>query len=188
MLETTSARRQAKLKIIIYVAVLLGIVAIDIATKEIVRRSFATGEINVVCLSQVSDRSAPCVYAVDVRFVQNFAGPWGWLGDRDLDADTVKATMTFFGFLTVVMLSSMALRTPSAQIGRHAAIALVLAGSIGNILDRMRLGYVVDFIAASWASSAGRSAFPAFNVADVSITVGVVILLVSVIRRPRALR
>jgi signal peptidase II len=52
-------------------------------------------------------------------------------------------------------------------------LALVLGGALGNLIDRVRLGYVVDFIHAHWEGAY----FPAFNVADSAITVGAVFLL-----------
>ena len=54
-----------------------------------------------------------------------------------------------------------------------AALALVFAGAVGNLVDRVRLGSVVDFILAHWHDHY----FPAFNVADSAITVGAVLLL-----------
>jgi signal peptidase II len=54
-----------------------------------------------------------------------------------------------------------------------AGLALVLGGAIGNVIDRIRLGYVVDFIHFHW----DRAYFPAFNVADSAITVGAACLL-----------
>src|SRR5271163_3655711 len=56
--------------------------------------------------------------------------------------------------------------------GAHTALAvglaLVLGGALGNVIDRIRLGYVIDFIHFHW----DRAYFPAFNVADSAITVG----------------
>jgi signal peptidase II len=52
-------------------------------------------------------------------------------------------------------------------------LALVLGGAIGNVIDRIRLGYVIDFIHFHW----DRAYFPAFNVADSAITVGAACLL-----------
>ncbi|HEX7417413.1 MAG TPA: signal peptidase II [Steroidobacteraceae bacterium] len=54
-----------------------------------------------------------------------------------------------------------------------AGLALVLAGALGNVIDRMRLGYVIDFIHAHW----NDAYFPAFNVSDSSITIGAALLL-----------
>ena len=62
-----------------------------------------------------------------------------------------------------------------AKRGDQAALGLVLGGAMGNILDRMRLGYVVDFCdlhIGVWRP------FLVFNVADAAITMGVLILLV----------
>lgn len=53
------------------------------------------------------------------------------------------------------------------------ALGLVLGGALGNIVDRVRFGYVVDFIDAYW----GSAHFYVFNVADAAITIGVIVLL-----------
>ncbi len=52
-------------------------------------------------------------------------------------------------------------------------LALILAGAIGNVIDRLRIGHVVDFVLAHWH----EAYFPAFNVADSAITVGAALLL-----------
>jgi signal peptidase II len=54
-----------------------------------------------------------------------------------------------------------------------SGLALVLGGALGNVIDRIRLGHVIDFIHFHW----DRAYFPAFNVADSAITVGAVCLL-----------
>ncbi|HLN49925.1 MAG TPA: signal peptidase II [Steroidobacteraceae bacterium] len=65
-------------------------------------------------------------------------------------------------------------RLPGKGHGLLAAgLALVLGGAIGNVIDRIRLGAVVDFIHFHW----DRAYFPAFNVADSAITVGAACLL-----------
>jgi signal peptidase II len=53
------------------------------------------------------------------------------------------------------------------------ALSLILAGALGNLVDRLRLGHVVDFIEAHWKDAT----FPAFNVADSAITVGAALML-----------
>ena len=53
------------------------------------------------------------------------------------------------------------------------SLALILAGALGNLLDRLLSGQVVDFILAHW----NDSQFPAFNVADSAITVGAALML-----------
>jgi signal peptidase II len=61
----------------------------------------------------------------------------------------------------------------TARMLTAAGLALVLGGALGNVIDRIRLGSVVDFIHFHW----DRAYFPAFNVADSAITVGAALLL-----------
>ena len=60
------------------------------------------------------------------------------------------------------------------------ALALIIGGAIGNLIDRVSLGHVIDFIQVylPWIPLAMFNPWPAFNVADSAITVGVVVLLV----------
>ena len=61
------------------------------------------------------------------------------------------------------------------------ALAFILAGALGNMIDRLRLGHVIDFIVAHWH----RAEFPAFNVADSAITVGAALLLLDALLESR---
>ena len=64
------------------------------------------------------------------------------------------------------------------------ALASILGGAVGNVIDRMVHGYVVDFLDFYW----GRSHFPAFNVADAAITVGAACLILDELLRVRNAR
>jgi len=66
--------------------------------------------------------------------------------------------------------------------GDILALALVLGGALGNILDRVRLGYVVDYADLHFGE---WRPFLVFNVADAAITIGVVILLVRALFAPK---
>ena len=82
----------------------------------------------------------------------------------------------FIGLAVGVSIAIIAwlVRLPRGAHGLLAAgLALVLGGAIGNVIDRIRLGHVVDFIHFHW----DRAYFPAFNVADSAITVGAACLL-----------
>lgn len=63
-------------------------------------------------------------------------------------------------------------------------LACIVGGALGNMIDRLRLGEVVDFVYAHW----GRHYFPAFNVADSAITIGAALLLLDAWREARAAR
>ncbi|WP_313516472.1 signal peptidase II [Pseudomonas sp.] len=63
------------------------------------------------------------------------------------------------------------------------ALALVLGGALGNLLDRMLLGHVVDFILVHWQN---RWYFPAFNLADSAITVGAIMLALDMFKTKKS--
>lgn len=65
-------------------------------------------------------------------------------------------------------------RLPAATRFLACALVLVLGGALGNLYDRMTLGYVIDFIHVHY----GNWHFPAFNVADCGISVGAAMLLI----------
>jgi signal peptidase II len=81
-----------------------------------------------------------------------------------------------FSALAVAVSAALVVWLASLERRAHllaAALALILGGALGNLIDRLRLGYVVDFLQVHWHAHY----FPAFNVADSAITVGAAILL-----------
>jgi signal peptidase II len=75
-------------------------------------------------------------------------------------------------------------RIPRSKGLLAAGLALVLGGAIGNVIDRIRLGHVIDFIHFHW----DRAYFPAFNIADSAITVGAAFLLLDALFEPKRTR
>lgn len=73
------------------------------------------------------------------------------------------------------------LRRHGQQTLFATALTLIMGGAIGNVVDRLLHGYVVDFIQLHWAGWY----YPSFNVADSAITVGAVLLIWDEIRRVR---
>jgi signal peptidase II len=61
------------------------------------------------------------------------------------------------------------------------ALSLILAGALGNLIDRVFLGHVIDFIQVHW----GEAYFPSFNVADSAISVGAALLLLDALLESR---
>lgn len=58
------------------------------------------------------------------------------------------------------------------------ALSMIVGGATGNLIDRLRLGFVIDFVDFHWKL---KYHFPAFNLADAAITIGVMILLLSIL-------
>lgn len=83
------------------------------------------------------------------------------------------------------------------EVWQAAGLALILGGAIGNVIDRIRLGHVVDFIDVYYRAeqclplfvpvrrAATECHWPAFNLADSAITLGVILLIVDAIRQAR---
>ena len=91
---------------------------------------------------------------------------------------------TVVPFAAIVLILYFQGRTAPADRLAHGGLALILGGAAGNFLDRLRLGYVVDFLDVY----VGTHHWPAFNVADSAICVGVGLLVLDLLRphrRPR---
>jgi signal peptidase II len=75
--------------------------------------------------------------------------------------------------IALIVLARVALRVlPTGGVIGVVAIGLIFGGAVGNLIDRARFGAVVDFVDVYWRSWH----WPAFNVADSAISVGVVLL------------
>lgn len=105
----------------------------------------------------------------NITHVHNPGGAFGLLADQ---SPLIRKIL----FLAVSALASLVvlyfyLKTPSGYRWLSAAFALIFGGAIGNLIDRLRFGIVVDFLSLY----IGPYHWPAFNVADSAITVGVAI-------------
>ncbi|MBM4192117.1 MAG: lipoprotein signal peptidase [Gammaproteobacteria bacterium] len=115
--------------------------------------------------------SEPVFFWLDITRLHNRGAAFSFL------ADGGGWQRHFFSILAVIVSAVLVLwlRTLHARGERvlAVALALVLSGAIGNVIDRFEHGFVIDFIHVHW----GPVYFPAFNIADAAITVGAVFLL-----------
>ena len=88
---------------------------------------------------------------------------------------------TIISFVVSVLLVFWIKKLKPEEKFQALAFTLILGGAIGNLIDRVRLGYVVDFIEIYWSSNGHHYSWPAFNIADSAITIGVVILIVDTV-------
>lgn len=86
--------------------------------------------------------------------------------------------------LAVGLLAVFFLRSPHAERVSRVAAVLVMGGAIGNLIDRLRFGEVIDFLDLF----VGRLHWPAFNLADSAITVGIGLFVISAWREREARR
>ncbi|MBK5968638.1 signal peptidase II [Thiorhodovibrio winogradskyi] len=83
-----------------------------------------------------------------------------------------------FALLVTIVLVVWLLRLDARERMTAAALALLIGGAVGNLIDRLRTGRVVDFIDVYY----GDWHWPAFNIADSAITIGVALLLIETLR------
>ena len=139
------------------------VIAIDVYTKHLIQQAFQYGE-----HVQITSFFDLVRYHNEGAAFSFLANQGGW-------------QHFFFTAIAVVASAVMIylLRKHAEQKLFCFAIALVLGGALGNLYDRLTLGYVVDFLFFHYQSYY----WPAFNVADSAITVGVVLLCLDSIKK-----
>jgi signal peptidase II len=107
--------------------------------------------------------------------VHNTGAAFGLLAGQP----SILRTSFFLGvsFLAMGVVLWMLFRLPPDQKVEHVALSLIFGGALGNVIDRARLGEVIDFIDVYYRSYH----WPAFNVADSAITIGVILLMYRVL-------
>ena len=85
------------------------------------------------------------------------------------------ALFTVLPVIVVVAIAVFRRTVPESDLWAHAALGLVTGGALGNVIDRVLRGYVVDFIDVNFWPFRG---WPVFNLADSAVVVGVFLLLV----------
>lgn len=148
-------------------ALLLAVVGLDQATKAAVARSLEPHD------------AIPLVDGLlSLTHVRNRGAAFGLLADWDLPYQS--ALLSFLSLGALVAIGLYFARLPAGARLPRVALALVLGGAIGNLIDRVRFGYVLDFIHVYWR----EHQWPDFNVADSAITIGVSLLVLDVLRSP----
>jgi signal peptidase II len=147
--------------------ILAGIVLLDQATKWWIARVLDLHEFRPIVEGFLS-----------LSHVENRGAAFGILSDADLPHQS--ALFSAISILALLAIAAYALRLPKEARLPRVALSLVLGGAIGNLIDRVRLGHVVDFVHVYW----GRHQWPDFNMADSAITVGVALLLFDMLRAP----
>jgi len=142
----------ARLKPILFWGAAAAVLVLDQVTKTIVRSSLDRGE-------SWPDADWP----VRIRYITNTGAAFGILQDQTI----FLVVMAFLGIAAIYLYYRF---PPFDHWVVPIAIGMLLGGAAGNLLDRVRLGEVTDFI--------DFPRFPAFNVADSSINVGIATIII----------
>jgi signal peptidase II len=161
-----------------YLAVSAAIVALDQATKV---------------LAHARLRGAPPVEVVpgflDLVYSRNPGGLFGFLGQ--MPGAWRVALLTVLPAFVILLIGYLLLRDDDTSRAARGGLALILGGAVGNLIDRVFRGEVIDFIdayvsspdAARWlVERFGTAHWPTFNVADSAIVVGACLLALDLLR------
>ncbi len=155
-------------------------------TSTAVRRADIVAIASLVILDQVTKaivlRELPLHDSVtvipgllNVTYVQNTGAAFGMLNNVEFPGKTF--VLTGLALLALAAIAVYGLRFAGQTWLARTGITLILSGAVGNLIDRARLGFVVDFVDVYWRGWH----FWAFNVADAAITIGAIALLLDVV-------
>ncbi|MEG3310903.1 signal peptidase II [Streptococcus sp. SS-4456] len=106
---------------------------------------------------------------MSLAYLRNYGAAWSILQNQQW----------FFMIVTLVVVTTLIwyyVKQIKGNLWTLFSLALMIAGALGNFIDRIRLGYVVDMFHLDFIS------FPVFNVADMCLSVGVGILFISIMK------
>ncbi|KYF52543.1 Signal peptidase II, partial [Sorangium cellulosum] len=124
-------------------------------------------------------RSGPKIFTVipdhlDFIFAQNPGGAWSFL--RSLPDGLRRPFFLFVSAAAIVFIVSIYRRVHKDQAAMKWGLALALGGAMGNLVDRIRYGWVIDFIDVYVIRGGQEFHWPTFNVADIAIVAGVILM------------
>ena len=163
-----AAQRHAAGSLLPWLGVAALVILLDQLTKTLILGSFQLGDSHTVTsfFNIVRVHNAGAAFSF-------LAGASGWQ----------RWFFVGLGALAALFIVWM-LRSHGGQRLFSWALALILGGAVGNVIDRLLHGHVVDFIQVHY----GSAYFPSFNIADSAITVGAVLLILDELLRVRRAR
>ena len=108
----------------------------------------------------------------NLTHVHNYGAAFSLFSQGDIGQ---RYFLSLVSIIVSIVIIVCLLRTKASNRIKRSALSLILAGAIGNLIDRVFLGFVVDFISLHYQNWY----FPVFNIADASIFLGVVLLIIS---------
>ncbi|MEW6057787.1 MAG: signal peptidase II [Bdellovibrionota bacterium] len=156
-----------KLKYLVLLAVTGTIISLDQLTKHLVTQKFQLGE----SLSIIEG-------FFNLTYVRNPGAAFGLLARWDASFRVPFFIITPLIALGVIFYVFRQIEDKDLKLS--SALSLVIGGALGNLIDRAAYNYVIDFLDFHWKYSVH---FPAFNIADMAICIGVGVLILDIIQK-----
>lgn len=142
----------------------LAIILIDQWTKQVAGISLEFGQ------------SVSVLPFFDLQLSYNKGAAFGILGSA---GGWQRILFAVIAAATIIAILIWIIRKPKEQLIHSLGLAMILGGAAGNLIDRLTLGHVIDFILLHW----NGYGFPNFNIADIAINLGVLLVVLSSIRK-----
>ncbi len=154
-------RRRQKQQALIALIAIVFIIALDQITKSLVHLKLSVGE------------SLPVIKNVlHITLVTNTGAAFGIF--KNATPVFILISISAVIFVSVLIINIIKKASFFKNLRFDIALLLIISGALGNLIDRIRLGYVIDFIDVR--------IWPVFNIADTSITIGTCLLLLSFLK------
>jgi signal peptidase II len=153
----------------VYLLVTAGIVVADQITKRLVAKTIELHDSHEIIPGLAS-----------LTHVRNRGAAFGFLSNAELPYQSLLFSL--LSLVALLAIAAYAYKLPASQKWTQVALALIMGGAVGNLVDRMFHGFVIDFVDVYWRAHH----WPAFNVADSCISIGVVMLVLELLRPSEA--
>ena len=150
-----------------YIAIFSIIIILDQAAKFIVQAVFTGNPYKVITVIK---------NFFLVRYVENKGAVWGIFSQSD--SVIIPKVITILSVLALIIVIYFFLKLESQCVLELTSLSFVIGGALGNVIDRLYQGYVLDFLDVFIKDRH----WPTFNIADSFITIGVILLIISIWR------
>jgi signal peptidase II len=143
------------------IIIVLTIVTLDQVSKYAIRINLELHESVTILVERLN-----------LIYIENTGAAFGFLSNVSFPFKTT--ILVFAAIIALLYIAFYMVTLPSSQWLARTGLSCILGGAMGNLIDRVRTGAVVDFIDLYWR----EWHFWAFNVADTAITVGVIVMII----------
>ena len=155
-------------KHLIFIAIVVSIVFLDQWTK-----------VHICSAMRLYDSQVVIENLLSITYIMNAGAAFGFLAQAPPLFRSLFFNLAAFAAMGLIVYYLMKSRDDKPLL--ILALSLILGGALGNSIDRLRFGAVVDFIDVHWKTYH----WPAFNVADAAISLGAMLMILEILKRSK---